>query len=384
MASINWAKYKTPNEVKAHIRHNEKQCRMATKEHNNQHINRALTANNYSIMGRSYADRCKIYDDAMTALKPRRKDAVTCLSLETAVPENIPDEQVQEWCERYHAILCDFFGSENILDTDVHVDEIHEYIDARTKERKTSRVHTHTHIIPRTSDGRLCCKEVSARNRIIELNRQVDEMTQQEFGLEYNTKKSVRSKSVEQLKAESLQLQVEEQQETLSTLLDVMHQVPKQRVFGKKSYKMSEQEHDEWIQLADNLQRYANNALVSDTTAQDTAKRLAEIEQFKSEQRAWTEKQAKIQAKYLARPAIARAKEREQAAEKARQEAEQEKQQAQRAKQRYKDMCDGFPRQVMIQADKIARKISEKFGELPRDEQVEMIKQYTRDELEHK
>ena len=86
MASINWAKYKTATEVKAHIRHNEKQCRMTTKEHNNQHINRALTANNYSIMGRSYADRCKIYDDAMAELKPRRKDAVTCLSLETVVP----------------------------------------------------------------------------------------------------------------------------------------------------------------------------------------------------------------------------------------------------------------------------------------------------------
>lgn len=209
MASVNWQKYHSTTETKAHFRHNEKEARAKTGKHSNPDIDRSLTQKNYSIENRSYDERCDMLDAALDDVqkhskKALRKDAVCCIGLETATPENLPKGREKEWFTAYHKVLCNTFGAENIIDTDVHTDEIHEYYDRAKKAAVMSRQHAHTCIIPRTPDGRLCAKEIMTRENMIRLNNAVESMTQREFGVAYMTGKTPRKQTVEQLKTDSL------------------------------------------------------------------------------------------------------------------------------------------------------------------------------------
>lgn len=346
MASVNWEKYKSPTDAKAHMRHNEKQCRENTKEHSNQHIDKSKTQYNYSLMNRSYAERCKIYDDAMSDIqknskKALRKDAVTCIGLETTTPEQLTDDKIQAWFTDYHNILCDFFGRDNILDTDVHYDEIHEYIDSETHKKTMSRVHAHTSIIPRTADGRLCCKEISSRKNIIELNKQIEDMTQQKYGIAYNTGKTARKKSVEQLKADSLKLELAENQEKLTdaqqqvdTFAEAMKNAPKRKfkLFVKsEQHTMDEQEYADFTETAESILRISHNAVASDEEKQKAEAERMEAERLRKEQEKIinqkAQEQAEIIARGLVRDAVNRAKQREAQAEQREKQAEQMKQQ---------------------------------------------------------
>lgn len=380
MASINWEKYKTSTEAKAHIRHNEKQCRERTKEHNNQHIDKGKTYLNYSLMHRSYAERCQIYDDVISDVQKRtkkalRKDAVTCLGLETAVPEQLPKNEIQAWFLSYHKILCNFFGVENIIDTDVHYDEQHEYIDPETHKKTMSRVHSHTLIVPRTSDGRLCCKEISSRKNIVELNRQIEEMSQREYGVQFNNGKTARKKSVEQLKAESLKLEVSKNQETLTAQIEIMQKAPKKRIFKKSDYHMSEQEHNEWLNFSETIKHSVNNALASDEKEKEISKRLDEVRKLKEQQEQLIAERAEQRARQIANNALLIAKQKEQDAEKAKQEAEQEKQKALYEKNKYINLKKNEETYIIHEAIKRADKVSSTFRSLDMRKKFAMLEQ---------
>lgn len=380
MASINWEKYKTPIEVKAHIRHNEKQCRLNTKEHNNQHIDKSKSHYNYSLLHRSYAERCKIYDDIMADVrkhskKALRKDAVTCLSLETAVPEQLPADKVYNWFEDYHMILCNFFGKQNILDTDVHFDEVHEYIDSKTHQKMMSRVHAHTNIIPRTLDGRLCCKDVSSRQNIIELNRQVEEMTQKNYGIQFNNGEVARKKSVEQLKAESLKLEVARNQETLKVQADIMKTVPKRRVL-KKEYKMNEQEYEEWVKFGEKVKCHVSNALVSDEHEQEIAEQLANVMKMREQQEQLIQERAEQRARQLANNALLNAKRKEQEAEQEKQKAEKVRQEALQEKSKYMSLKKNEEAYIIREAIKRADKASASFKQLDNRKKFAVLSQF--------
>ncbi|MCM1479792.1 MAG: plasmid recombination protein [Muribaculaceae bacterium] len=230
MASINWMKARTAEEVKALLRHDERERREATHEHSNFHIDKSKTYLNYSIIGRTYKERCDMYDKALTealavaeanteeyvikkgknAGQTRkrkkgklRKDAVTALNLYVPVPFGLPAEEYVRWFKRVYDILVEFFGEENVVDGDVHFDEIHEYFNTFIKEWVLSRVHMHTTVIPRTEDGRLCCNEIFTRKNCIKLNNLVEEMTQREFGVAFNTGEEPHRETVEALKSKS-------------------------------------------------------------------------------------------------------------------------------------------------------------------------------------
>mgnify|MGYP004493565281 CR=1 FL=1 len=380
MASVNWEKYKTTIEVKAHIRHNEKQCREQTKEHNNQHIDKTKSCYNYSLLHRSYAERCKMYDDIIADIQARnkkalRKDAVTCLSLETAVPEQLPEDKIQAWFLSYHKILCNFFGIENIIDTDVHCDEQHEYIDPETHKKTMSRVHSHTLIVPRTSDKRLCCKEISSRKNIIELNRQIEEMSQREYGVQFNNGKTARKKSVEQLKAESLKLEISANQETLKKQAEIMQKAPKKRIFKKFDYHMSEQEHNEWLDFGETIKHSVNNALASEEKEKEISKQLDEVRKLKEQQERLIAERAEQRARQLANNALLIAKRKEQDAEKAKQEAEQEKQKALYEKNKYINLKKNEETYIVHEAIKRADKVSSTFRSLDMRKKFAMLGQ---------
>lgn len=231
MASTNWEKYKGGGEAKAHFRHNSQDKRLQTRKHKNPDIDRSRTHLNFSILGLSYDERCEKYDKAIDDYKSKfckdkamRKDAVTCLGLESSVPKEIAGDDVKcaAWCRDLYQVYCDAFGAENIIDMDVHFDEIHDYYDPETKKMETSRAHAHANIMPFTVDGRLCCKEIFTRGNMMKLNNAIEAMTMQKYGCHYMTGEPARKKSVEQLKQESYEALTEEieQKQQQSEALD--------------------------------------------------------------------------------------------------------------------------------------------------------------------
>ena len=243
MASVNWQKLKTATEVKAIMRHNEQDKRQQTGEHSNPDIDRSRTHLNFSVEGRSYADRCKMYDDAIAdaaqhSKRKLRADAVTCLALCTTMPDGLTDEQALDWFTRVHELMCEQFGASNVLDTDVHMDEIHEYYDSDKDEVVKSRPHAHTAVIPRTSDGRLCCKEVSSRSSIMALNTAIEDMTQREYGVHFMTGECKKGKSVERCKAESVIAAQNEEQRAITHRHEL---VEKNAELNKRNMALSEE-----------------------------------------------------------------------------------------------------------------------------------------------
>lgn len=231
MASTNWEKYKGGGEAKAHFHHNSQDTRLQTRKHKNPDIDRSRTHLNFSILGLSYDERCEKYDKAIDDYKSKfckdkamRKDAVTCLGLESSVPKEIAGDDVKcaAWCRDLYQVYCDAFGAENIIDMDVHFDEIHDYYDPETKKMETSRAHAHANIMPFTVDGRLCCKEIFTRGNMKKLNNAIEAMTMQKYGCHYMTGEPARKKSVEQLKQESYEALTEEieQKQQQSEALD--------------------------------------------------------------------------------------------------------------------------------------------------------------------
>lgn len=202
-------KYKLPQEVKAHFRHNDiTPERRAIAKKGNVHIDLEKSKYNFSIMGRSYEESCQFYDARIQYLdshgnKNKRKDRVTAISVEIPVPADLPRNQYNNWFRRLADLLIKKYGEENFIEGYIHYDEEHEYRNPETMEIQVSRIHGHFVFIPEV-DGKLNAKQLTLRKNMKILNREVDQMTQQEFGCDFmngSKKKSV--KSVEQLKQES-------------------------------------------------------------------------------------------------------------------------------------------------------------------------------------
>lgn len=202
-------KCKGTPDAKAHMRHNDiSPERRAIARKGNKHIDPGRSKYNFSILGLSYEECAKKYDDRIADLDShgntnRRKDRVTMQIIEVPVPADLPRNQYKKWFAKVTKFLIKKYGKINFVECYVHYDEEHTYRNPETKELVWSRVHMHFMFIP-VSDGKLNAKKLSLRKNMKALNREVDDMTQAEFGCSFMTgtkKKSV--KSVEQLKQES-------------------------------------------------------------------------------------------------------------------------------------------------------------------------------------
>ena len=96
MASVNFLKLHTPQEVKAIIRHCDKDERQK-HEHSNKQIRKDLTHLNDDY-GINYVDTCREYDERIAYLDSLpganvRKDRVTCFSLEIPCPADLPEDR---------------------------------------------------------------------------------------------------------------------------------------------------------------------------------------------------------------------------------------------------------------------------------------------------
>ncbi len=191
------------------MRHNDiTPERRAIAKKGNPHIDLDKTGDNLSILGLSYAECVAKYDARIAYLDShgntnKRKDRVTLQCIEIPVPAELPRDQYRNWFFRIADILRAKYGEENFIEGMIHFDEEHEYRDPDTREKVWSRVHGHFMIIPEV-DGKLNAKRISLRKCMKALNKEVDDVTKQEFGCDFMTGTKKRSvKSVSQIKQES-------------------------------------------------------------------------------------------------------------------------------------------------------------------------------------
>lgn len=140
------------------------------------------------------------------------QNRMSCLMLETPVPQAIADEgKAAEFLRSAHKVIEDFFGTENVGGTCGHFDEQHWYIDKDGKER-LSLIHGHTIIAAyaewtdqKTGEQRkgINGKHCETKARLKALNKAMDDMCCREYGLSYNTAETPQRKSVERLKQET-------------------------------------------------------------------------------------------------------------------------------------------------------------------------------------
>lgn len=220
MASVNFEKLKTPQQIKAMLRHCDRTMRMLTN-HSNGHIDKTETRHNIQHRDKSYEKTCEIYDNRMKMLdsiegQNKRKDRVTCFGLEIPFPEDLPVSREIEWVKKVDSIIKDFAGEENVLNLYVHRDEVHNYRDAETGKDRTSRKHIHAYCIPEI-DGKLNGKKFSSRSRIEGINNTIHKMTQEQFGVDFmDGSKKKSKKSVETLKNASREREIQERIQQIS------------------------------------------------------------------------------------------------------------------------------------------------------------------------
>lgn len=216
MASVNWTKMKTAQQVKAVLRHDCKDTREAAKTHTNADLNKDLTGQNYGV-GDTYDTAREAFLkrlEEVTAGKTVRKDAVVGVGFSIPAPADLPEEKEKDWFNRVYEILGEKYGKDNICCFAVHVDEQHEYIDPDSKESRMSRSHAQGVMVPET-EGRLCAKDFVSRGRMIAINNAIDKMSQEEFGVKFMDGSQAKSRgSVETLKQRSARLQIDRDLET--------------------------------------------------------------------------------------------------------------------------------------------------------------------------
>lgn len=206
MASVNFQKFKSAGDAKAQFRHSDKEERKKAK-HANKQIDKSKSDRNMQYK-RNYQQTCERYDERIKELDDngntnKRKDRVTLLGLEIPAPEGLQAKQYLAWFNRVNEIIRDRYGSKNVLNSYIHLDEQHDYIDPETGQKRTSRVHGHYYVVPE-KNGKLDAKTLTLRKNMISLNNEIEKMTVQDFGCRFMTGSKKKSgKSVEQLKAES-------------------------------------------------------------------------------------------------------------------------------------------------------------------------------------
>lgn len=212
MASVDWKKYKTAGDVKARLRHDCQDTRENTKQHQNPHINKAMTNQNTGVWT-EYKDARERFEKRLAEVtdgKTVRKDAVRGVGFNIPAPEGLTPDKEDAWFARALDIMGERYGLENVCCYTIHRDEVHDYYDTEKQAWCKSRVHAQGILVPEV-DGSLCAKKVTARCRMMELNEAIDQMSRDEFGLAFmdGTKRKSRG-SVEAMKAKSLQAEIED------------------------------------------------------------------------------------------------------------------------------------------------------------------------------
>lgn len=214
MAGCNWEKFKGGTESKAMFRHCDTERRLEAT-HSNADIDKSRTYLNmpFGAFEGGYENVCKVYDEYIGELdknpgQNKRKDRVTLVGLSIPSPDGMDDETAAHWFIDVYEALYDRFG-DTLIGGVVHFDEVHEYTDAETGEKRLSRPHLHAYAVPDIG-GKLNAKQYTARRQMVALNNAIEAVTSARYpGYKFMTGKGTKSKkSVEQLKQESAYAEV--------------------------------------------------------------------------------------------------------------------------------------------------------------------------------
>lgn len=223
MASVNFEKLKTPQKVKAMLRHCDGEERVEAN-HSNIDIDKSKTSGN--MQGNmDYAAACQRYDERIAFLdaKPganKRKDRVTCFGLNVPAPKDLKPEDEKAFFLAVIKIIINQYGEDNIVQYYMHQDEKHEYIHAETGERCMSRSHLQCYVVPE-HNGKLNGKWFSSRANMVKLNNAIHRMAQEQFDVMFmDGSKRKSRKPVEQLKNESAYLEVQQELNEQKMALD--------------------------------------------------------------------------------------------------------------------------------------------------------------------
>lgn len=207
MASVSFEKIKSISEIKAKIRHCDREERLK-HEHSNKQINKDLTHNNLNLFANdNYEKACNRFDNRLAYLDSttntnKRKDRVNCFGLSIPIPQGLTTEQERQFYSNTYQIICKQYGEDNIIAGYAHYDEIHDYIDASTGDIETSRPHFHLYVIPE-KDGILNGKWFSSKANMSKLNKSIDDMCMRDFNIPFMTGSKKKGQSVENLKEAS-------------------------------------------------------------------------------------------------------------------------------------------------------------------------------------
>ena len=208
MASVNFQKCKTRQQVYAILRHCDKDARQKYS-HSNEHIDKSKSSENTQFSKSlkeaydrfkdriSQIDNAKDPETGKNINTNKRKDRVECFALETAIPD-VPEDQRDQWAKLFMNLLVKKFSTKNIVDMYLHKDEEHFYHDKDGNIVK-SKWHIHALVVPERG-GKLDGKSFSSRQNMMALNKELDKMTREHFGVKYMTGETPQNKTVEELK----------------------------------------------------------------------------------------------------------------------------------------------------------------------------------------
>lgn len=202
MASVDFKKLHSRQDVAAMLRHSCADTRMQHK-HSNRDIDKSRTAGNMDTG--TYTQALAVYDARIQELdarpgQNRRSDRVTCFGLEVPAPAGLTEQQQVEFLQDAAVMLADKFNRENVIHGSIHVDEVHEYIDHGVV--KQSRPHLHLYVVPEM-DGKFNGKKFSSRAAMRQANRELDTLCREQYGVPFMTGGDARKRSVEELKVSS-------------------------------------------------------------------------------------------------------------------------------------------------------------------------------------
>lgn len=268
MASVDFKKVKTIQEVRNMVKHCDAEQRLRS-DHANKHIDKSRTTLNRQFKNSSLEQTMQKFKDKLLLLdaKPganRRKDRVIAFMLEVPIPAGIPNDKTVEFSTKVNKLINEQYGTGCIINAYIHKDEIHSYIDAETKEERTSLNHIHILAIPVVNE-RLNGKEFSSAKNMRKLNKAIDAVCKNDYGVTFLTGASKKSREeVETLKLKSDKAELERRTASFETDYEIkMSHVNKHKEENKQkanelkareeALKLKEQELNEKIQLFNEL-----------------------------------------------------------------------------------------------------------------------------------
>lgn len=274
MASVDFKKVKTIQEVRNMVKHCDAEQRLRS-DHANKHIDKSRTNLNKQL-SLSYEQTVQKFKDKLLLLdaKPganRRKDRVIAFMLEVPIPAGIPNNKAGEFGTKVNQLINEQYGKGCIINGYIHRDEVHTYMDAETKEERTSLNHIHILAIPVVNE-RLNGKVFSSAKNMRKLNKAIDEMCKSDYGVSFLTGASKKSREeVETLKLKSEMAELENDKAELerrTASFDTDYEIKMSHVAKHKeenkqkanelkareeALKLKEQELNEKIQLFNKL-----------------------------------------------------------------------------------------------------------------------------------